>query len=69
MSCITDIRKHFLSASVLVVHNGLPSGLEAWKRQLMTPDQLQGLLTGCQLLPVQHSVFTVHNSLYSKNNG
>lgn len=24
--CITDIEKHFLSASVLVRHNGLPSG-------------------------------------------
>lgn len=57
-SCVTDVKKYFLSASVRFDTMVSP---QSW--QPMTLDQLQGLLTGCQLLPVQLSVYTEHISV------
>lgn len=57
-SCVTDVKKYFLSASVCFDTMVSP---QSW--QPMTLDQLQGLLTGCQLLPVQLSVYTEHISV------
>lgn len=58
--CVTDIKKHFLPASVLVRHNRLPSGLQARRRQLMAPDQLHGKqAVSCCLFSTLYTVKTM----------